>query len=94
MIYDSLDFYVYHSRKIRENWSRILLDVDVSIATDEYIHEILNDTLERENSGYRFIDDKFVPITDKNEIDSIKEALNNNVRMHLSSALRYLSDKK
>jgi hypothetical protein len=47
-------------------------------ATDEEICKILNCTLKRENSSYRFIDGKFVLITDKNEIDSIKETLNNN----------------
>lgn len=57
----------------------------------------INNVLKNENSGYRLIDKKIVPITSENEISEIQEALDNNsdsgVAEHLKTALKYLSDK-
>ena len=55
-----------------------------------------NELFERENGGYRFIDDKITPITDKKEIDEIQHSLDEGstpVKNHLSRALELLSDK-
>lgn len=58
----------------------------------------INDILERERSGYRFIDGLITPITDENEIASIKEAIEENLldtaKTHIQEALNMLSDRE
>lgn len=64
--------------------------------------QFCNEILEREFSGYRFIDDKISPITNENEVAEIENALSQSghftslrgVNIHLKSALEKLSDKK
>jgi len=68
-------------------------------STDNVINfmKILNTLLEKENSAYRFIGLEAVAITDVHEIESIETAITSGpegVRIHLQSALRYLSDRK
>lgn len=63
------------------------------------IESQLNSILEKNLSGYRFINKQFVPITNDQEIASINEASNNNteyktISSHLNKALELLSDKK
>lgn len=60
-----------------------------------------NHILERENSGYRFINNSLAPITSTIEINEIKSAIENSnyrtlegVNIHLESALERLSDRK
>jgi len=58
-----------------------------------------NQTLEEELSGYRFVDNKIVPITSDEEITAIKEAVNipdpfKGPRAQIKSALRKFSDRK
>lgn len=56
-----------------------------------------NSILEREFVGYRYINHKIVPITDENEISSIKEAVSNpykKVSAHLNKALLLISDRE
>jgi len=55
--------------------------------------------LEREMSAYRFVGDKITPITAKEEISAIEDALNLShalkpVNIHLKAALEKLSDRK
>jgi len=55
-----------------------------------------NSLLEKEMSGYRFIDNKITPITDSNEINEIEGALSSSqspVQKHLTRSLELLSDK-
>lgn len=63
----------------------------------DFITNNINDVLENENSGYRLIDGKIVPITDEGEITEIQEAIDENsdsgVAEHLKTALKHLSDK-
>lgn len=84
-VYDLLDF---------------CIEEDIPISKKEFIIH-LNGILERENSAYRIVDSKLVPITNTLEIEEIEKALNqesftsiNEVNLHLSSALDKLSDKK
>ena len=59
--------------------------------------ETCNFSLERETSGYRFVDDQIAPITSSEEISEIETALgikNEHVRTHLRRALELLSDRK
>ena len=61
-----------------------------------------NVILEREFAGYRFLEEKIVPITNKIEIEEIENAIKqtggfspfNGANIHLKSALEKLSDKK
>ncbi|MEN6621563.1 MAG: hypothetical protein ABFD50_08460 [Smithella sp.] len=61
--------------------------------------ESCNMFLERENSGYRFVDEKIIEISSMDEIDEIETAIAKStpyygVRQHLSSAISLLSDKE
>lgn len=56
----------------------------------------LNEILEEENSGYRFCNDVFVPITNSIELESIKSAINS-IEIpgkHIEKALILYSDKE
>lgn len=58
--------------------------------------EQCNILFEKENSGYRFVDGKITPITDKQEINEIQQALDTErppIKEHLRRALELLSDK-
>lgn len=57
----------------------------------------INQVLENEMSGYRFIDEFIAPIVDNVEIDEIESAIGckyEGVKRHLSNALEHLSDRK
>lgn len=57
----------------------------------------VNEVLENEMSGYRFVDGCIAPIIDKVEIEEIEEALASKItgaKIHLSNALMSLSDKE
>jgi hypothetical protein len=57
----------------------------------------VNQVLEEEMSGYRFVDNYIAPIIDEIEIKEVEEALDckyTPVRQHLSNALELLSDRK
>lgn len=58
----------------------------------------INNILKREHSGYRLIDGKITPITDENEISSIKEAIEENLldtaKAHIQEALQKLSNRE
>mgnify|MGYP004465097035 CR=1 FL=1 len=57
----------------------------------------LNRILEEEKAGYRFINDKFIKIVDKTEIDAIKQASDtpySSVNIHIKKALSLYSDRK
>lgn len=59
--------------------------------------EVVNQVLESEMSGYRFVDDYITPIIDEVEIEEVEEALNSKftpVKKHLSNALELLSDRE
>lgn len=56
----------------------------------------INSILEEENSGYRLMNDLFVPITNTAELDSVQEASRisfESVRKHINKAIGSLSDK-
>lgn len=57
----------------------------------------INNTLEQEMSGYRFVDDSIAPIIDEVEIKEIEEVFESKydtVKGHLSKALELLSDRE
>lgn len=67
--------------------------------TVKWIHfqEEINKLFEKECVGYRFIGDKIVAITDKNEIDEIEQACNvpyNGCKSHIEKAVGFLADRE
>lgn len=88
-VYDFLEFIAnLNPQKIRFN--------------PDKFKKFCNTILERENSGYRFIDDNIAPITNDVEISEIEEAINksghftalNGANIHLKNSLDKISDKK
>ena len=65
---------------------------------DKKLNDAVNFQLEKELSGYRFINGQITDITDKQEIEMLEVALNDenfpNVKAHLQRALELLSDRK
>lgn len=60
------------------------------------IFEMVNECFKREYVGYRFLDRIIVPISDVQEIESIKEAVNNkyqSVSDHIKKANKLLADR-
>lgn len=56
----------------------------------------INDVFEQEYVGYRFVDGRIIPITDKQEIGEIEEACRNRYegcRSHLKKAVVFLADR-
>jgi hypothetical protein len=67
-------------------------------ASGEFI-KACNHFLQRENSGYRFVDGKIIEISSSDEVNEIESALKRStpyygVKQHLSSAISLLSDKE
>lgn len=58
---------------------------------------ILNKILEKNNTGYRMVEGQIVPITDKNEIEAIQQAIYESpykeITVHITSALSFFSDR-
>lgn len=67
------------------------------IKSHQFISAI-NNILENNRAGYRFVNNQIVPITDSNEIKAIQEATETSpykeVEIHLTSALKFFSDKE
>jgi AbiJ N-terminal domain 4 len=69
---------------------------------DEYLPKFIdncNFVLEKELSAFRIVNYQVTPISDKQEIQSIEEAINNNdkfkgVTTHLEASIKYLSDRE
>lgn len=64
--------------------------------TSKSVFEIANKSFEKEYVGYRFINGIIVPISDKNEVETIQETLNSKYRPvyeHISKANKLLADR-
>ena len=75
-----------------------LIEFSGKYSKDGY-YEIHNKIFEREKAGYRFLKNQIVPISSKEEIQAIEDAISNNdtfssVKTHLHTALGLLSDKQ
>lgn len=80
-VYDLIEFVISSSRGHRK---------------DTFI-EAVNSTFAQENAAYRVVGDQVTPITSQHERDSVSSVLeiaSNAISEHLSSALRFLSDRK
>jgi AbiJ N-terminal domain 4 len=74
-----------------------IISKDITNLISDATREWINETLEEQNSAYRFVGTEIAEITDKNEIHGIETALataDSLVRTHLDTALRMLSDKE
>lgn len=80
-----------------------LIDFVIKIISDFYNSSLqkfvkrINFEFERLNYGYRIINNLVTPITSKEEINSIEEAIGfakDNIKEHLNSALKHLADKE
>lgn len=65
----------------------------------KHFRDFCNETLEREKSGYRFVNFQLVDISSPKEIESIEEAIKKSskfygVQEHLKTSLVFLSDRK
>ena len=68
----------------------------------EYQHNFIaecNDYLEKENSGYRFVDEKIIEISSSEEVNEIEIAIEKStpyygVKQHLKTAITLLSDRE
>ncbi len=74
-----------------------LLQFSVEYADDKFI-PFINSILEREKSGYRFVNAELIPITSNLEIDEIEHALDATkhieaINLHLKTALTELADR-
>lgn len=84
-------------------WNEVydLLEFTAKHIDDKLSHELIelsNIVLERELSGYRFVDKEIVEISSEEEIQSIESALENTSNLsgahaHLKSSLSLLSDR-
>lgn len=73
-----------------------LIRLKLSTEVESFINNI-NLEFERLNYGYRIINNIVTPITAKEEVESIEEALHNakeNIREHLNRSLKHLSNKE
>jgi hypothetical protein len=75
-----------------------LLQFSVDYADKEFI-PFINRILEREKSGYRFVNGELTPITSNTEINEIEHAINSTenietVNLHLKTALTELADRE
>lgn len=60
-------------------------------------YELIDSIFEMEYVGYRFVDGRITPITDKNEIGSIEDACNNEfegTRAHIKKAVGFIADRE
>ncbi|TCL37721.1 hypothetical protein EV210_105155 [Anaerospora hongkongensis] len=70
-----------------------------SYDNNESFMSFCNTLLEKEMSGYRFVEGKIIKITDQEEIQSIEQALQspskfNATTIHLKASIKLLSDRK
>ena len=85
-VYDFIEFTVHYVPHVASKQATSLQDT-------------INEVLEEENSAYRMIQGKFVPITSETELKAIDEVAQNSepfpgVRTHILTALTLLSDRQ
>lgn len=96
-------------RRVREiffkmSWNEVydFIEFTVQNAPSDFFNSLINsfnNVLERENSGYRFIEGQLTQITSESEIESIETAMHGSSSIkglgtHIEQALHLLSDRK
>lgn len=89
---------------LNAQWHRAysLIELIVStnyLGTSQLLTEEFNKVLARENSAYRFVSGKLAPITSKEEVEEIENAISgsdrySSVRAHLQTSLSLLTDRE
>jgi hypothetical protein len=85
---------------MEDEWYEVydLLEFTLDYYKDESLSDFVNAILERELSGYRFINGVISDITNPQEIEMLEQALSDNdfpaVKAHLHRALELLSNKE
>ena len=81
-------------------WNKVyeFLEAVLSIEQDERLNGAMNLVLERELAGFRLLDLRFVPITDPEEVSTLKSAVGDDrfrpVANHLRTALPLLRNRE
>lgn len=81
-------------------WNEVydFLEFTLDHFREEELYKQVNHLLERELSGYRFVNKVLTPITSQEEISAVEEALSGDslpgVTQHLSQAISLLADRK
>ena len=86
----------FHKLELLDFFIDILDIVSHGEATNQFVEDV-NYQFERLRYGYRIINNLVTPITAKNEIECVEEAINNstdNINAHLNCAMKHLSDKE
>ena len=96
--------YILREYYFEAEWNEVYDFVEfISIHSPENSRNVFiaqcNDFLERENSGYRFVDGKIIEITSAEEINEIETAIKNStpyygVKQHLKEAITLMGDRK
>ena len=82
------------------SWYEVYVFVEYALLAERNSRLIgaINNILERELSGYRFIESAFVPVTDEVEVEAIEKALTEGpfkgVHAHLKKAMEHLSRRE
>lgn len=97
---------LYYIKKqfFKSEWYEKYDFIEFISAIDNYLHyteftKKCNETLEKESSGYRIIENTIVQLTSENEIQSIEEAIDFSskikpVEIHLKAALHFYSNRE
>lgn len=84
----------------KSDWDFVLDFVEFCVNYDDNVlADVMNNTLKREMSAYRFVDGKLVEINSKEEVIELEQAIKNmdkfsSVKSHLQRALELYSDRK
>lgn len=89
---------------LNDDYDNVLTIVEFFFSSFSSVHnygsldstEALNDLLEQEYVGYRFIDNKIIPITNDEELSTIDEALSetdDKPKEHIEKAIQLFSDR-
>jgi len=86
-------------RFFKFSWNQVYDFIELIAKNQQYdkFKNNCNEVMEREYSGYRFVDNEIIQITNKEEMKEIETAINNSpdvVTTHLRKALTLMSDKK
>lgn len=95
--YSIIDGFVQGIMLIKDQWwlGENRVPKGYNYSAQQHFTKLINDALEKYNSGYRVIEGKVLPIADENEVAEVRTALGSNlpsVKLHLNAAATALSD--
>lgn len=90
-VYDTVEYVYFFVKKTENTLFKNALFISSRLKED------INSALKQENSAYRLVGDKIVPIinnTETTEIETAQENPRSNVQTHINTALGFLSDRQ